>query len=1177
MSIEMLSEQQSWSILENYFKTYGFVRHQTETYDRFITTGICDIVSDEPDIVVTKPKYTYRLSFSDVHVPQPTVMEEDRTIRAFYPAEARQRDLTYDAPIYANITETCTYKNEPDQKKVYKRIIIGRMPIMLRSSKCYLTHMTPQERIRAGECSYDEGGYFVVKGKERVLVAQLRKVYNIPLVSEAKPTDRKKYDRVCETRSMSEETGHSVLLQAFVAAEDGKVYFSIPHIKTHIPAGIVFKAMGFADDSEIIDLIGLHCNAAKKYIRAILRDAYIHVDGRESYINNTPLSDEELEEDDEDDDISEAESVNIPTPTPFEDEQWRLLSEVEKTEWRRQSSTHAALDYIGRYAMHTLKVNERREYAKQIVENEILPHMGIATSVHEKACFLGYMVHKLLATQIGIREEDDRDNYIHKRVESAGTLCHELFRQLFKKYSETIVQGLLKQKNTTPDVMAFLSKVHTITSGLKQCFSTGSWGVPKNSYIRTGVAQIMSRLSYGATLSALRRLTIPVGKEVKNPKIRQINPSQIMYICPSETPEGAPVGIVMNFSLLTLISNRCPTVHVKEVLEQCENVKLSDTDSESTRVFINGIYMGTTCSSEELLDELKKLRKIGLLPFDVSISYDANDDEVHVFSDEGRLIRPVFVVNKDGTLVAKTEDGCDWDTLVQKGAIHYIDNAEINNSVVAFDQKEIETESTRDNPNTFRADYCEIAPAMMLGVMASIIPFPDHSQSPRNCYQAAMGKQAMSIYALSHKIRADTVTHVLETPQRPIVSTKPSDFMGFNKMPSGKNTIVAIACYTGFNQEDSLIINRSALERGLFAATTYRTHSDEESRQGTYNYCKICLPELKNRRNDANYSFLDENGIVKLRGKHRSTYVQKGDVIIGKENIHSSKTGEKTSTDASIIIKKGEEGYIDRIFESTTPNGYKMVKVVIRSVRTPEIGDKFSSRAAQKGTCGMIYSQHDMPFTSNGMTPDIIINPHCIPSRMTINQLMECVLGKACAIEGTYGDATPFTESNRDNAEELCDRLGAHGFERTGKEMMYNGMTGEPIGEVFIGPVYYQRLKHMVSEKMHARARGDVETLTRQPMEGRSRDGGLRFGEMERDAMIAHGTSKFLNERLSGQSDYYEVVVCDKCGDFATTHTMCVPCNTDRVTRVTLPYVSKLLMQELNAMLIKTTMKAKLN
>ena len=1159
----MISEERCWEILRNNFETKGFVHHQTESFNSFINHGIEKILKQEPPIVIVNNKddkssdsySTYSISFDDVYIPSPVVIEEDRIMRKFYPSEARQRDLTYDSPVYATITTKMEYSHSPPEIEKHLRIVIGRIPIMLRSSKCYLTNMTPDERIKAKECEKDEGGYFIIKGKERVLIPQLRSVYNIPKVYEQKAGDKFKF--ICEIRSMSEETGHSALLKVMVGTDNRTVLCSLPYIKENIPIGIVFKALGYISEDDTSLLIGIKGDKINKYIKYIIRDSYFCLEESDGYglfqEENRKKSKEQVK--------------------------WSSLSDEEKQKYKDKMTINNALKFIGQHSMHTLKENEYRNYAAQVVHNELFPHMGVTATTKEISFFLGYIVNKLLSTHIGYRKEDDRDDYINKRVESAGILCHELFRQLFKKYCSAILTSVEKKKQS-PDVMSIINRLPIITNGLRHCFGTGNWGVPKNSYIRTGVSQVLSRLSYGATLSNLRRITIAIGRESKNTKLRQIHPSQIMFLCPSETPEGQPVGIVLNLSLLTRISEKFSTVLIKETIENCSNITLLnnvDNIVGKVKVLINGWLIGVTFDYENLIEEIKYFRDtIKSLPYDVSINYDDMDEEINIFTDEGRLLRPVFSV-KDNELVIKSEDGFIWDELVEKQLIKYVDNNEINSAVVAFTPSEL---------SKYSCDYCEIAPAMLLGVMASIIPFPDHSQSPRNCYQAAMGKQAMSIFALSHLVRADTVTHVLNYPQRPIVSTKTADFMGFSEMPSGINCIVAIACYTGFNQEDSIIINYSAIQRGLFWATTYRTHSDEEKKQGTYNTERIGTPPLNIRKKDNNYSLLDENGIVRTRfpvytdqnGKKcggGAVYVESGDVIIGKILIQSSKSNPEELTDISLTIKKGEEGYVDRIFTSISPNGYKLVKVVIRTLRIPEVGDKFASRAAQKGTCGMIYNQADMPFTQDGIVPDIIINPHCIPSRMTINQLMESTLGKSCCIEGTFGDSTPFTKSSINIAEELCQRLEMHNYERTGKELLCNGMTGKIMGEVFIGPVYYQRLKHLVSDKIHARSDGPNASLTRQPLEGRSRDGGLRFGEMERDCIISHGASKFLNERLSEQSDPYVISTCMDCNGFATTNEYCKNCGSDNVCKVNLPYISKLVIQELNAMCIKCEIKSK--
>ena len=548
------------------------------------------------------------------------------------------------------------------------------------------------------------------------------------------------------------------------------------------------------------------------------------------------------------------------------------------------------------------------------------------------------------------------------------------------------------------------------------------------------------------------------------------------------------------------------------------------------------------------------------------------------FADEGRLIRPLFPTER-GQLRLKKSDGLNWDNLVNKHKIVYIDPGEAESSFISMDLQNI----------TEQHNYAEIHPAMMLGICASTIPFPDHSQSPRNTYQSAMSKQAMGIPFTSHNIRADTLSQVMHYPQRPLVQTKPAQFMGFDEMPSGQIAIVAVMLYTGFNQEDSVILNEASVERGLFRASTYKTYkTDEDTNKNNITY-KIQKPVTEIQRKGVNYSYLgtglfndDEfekqtiirvgkrniNGIVK-----EGTKVRKGDVIIGKIMIEKTKGEEIKRKDCSVIIKAGEEGTIDRVYLTKTQKGQKLVKIVIHNVKIPEIGDKFAARSAQKGTCGMLLPQVDMPFSSHsGITPDMLINSHCLPSRMTINQLQEMTMGKSCCFSGEYGDATPFGENSVNIAPKICDELRKWGFEGSGKEILFNGMTGEEIeAEIYIGPTFYQRLKHMVGDKIHARARGNVTMLTRQPLEGRSRDGGLRFGEMERDCIIAHGGSRFLVERLYDMSDPYVVPICDHCGQMVNSQTECTICNNNEISKVKLPYAAKLLKQDLEAMGIRMT------
>jgi DNA-directed RNA polymerase II subunit RPB2 len=1117
---DIIDEKNIWKVIGNFFKKKGLVYQQIEHFNYYINHGIQSVIDEEASIeIIPKKGQKYTIQFGEVYVCPPGVIEDDRNLNPICPHEARRRDLNYDSAICCDITETLYEYEKVIEETLHRRIVIGRTPIMLRSDKCTLTNMTKSERINAGECENDHGGYFIIRGNERAIVAQLRANYNQVIVLKQK--DGEKYTHIAEIRSMSEETGHSVQLRAMIGTDDRTLVFSLPYIKELMPIGVVFKALGFTKNEDIIKFISLDSKKTEKYMHLIIRDAF------------------------------------------FIDDQ------------------KAALEYIGTYSIHTIGKDKRLTYAKQVCEMEIFPHMGVGSTNKEIAVMLGYIVNQLLSTHIGMREPDDRDNYANKRIETAGILCTELFRTLFKRFNNSI-KLVLEKKKSRLDGISIIKKSNGITMGLKHSFSTGNWGVQKNSYIRTGVSQVMSRMTYGATLSHLRRIVIPIGKEGKNAKIRQIHSSQFGFICPAETPEGQSAGIVLNFSLLARVTKKISTSLVREVLEDNKYIiPIIDLDldniEDSSHVFLNGILIGMTYDPELLVDDIIKIRRSHRLDSDVSATYDIIDDVVRVFCDAGRGSRPMFTVGHNGLNIKKSS-GYKWDKLVDNNLIEYIDCTEIENYVVAM---------TPSSIAKWNNDYCEIHPSMLHGVMASTIPFPDHSPSPRNCYQCSMGKQAIGIYALSYQQRTDTIVHVLDYPQKPLVGTKPGEFMGFNEMPSGINAVVAVMTYTGYNQEDSVILNKAAIERGMFTVTSYRTVSDVEKKGGMYTVETIGIPPPSSvgikqgspgyfRRKNGNFSLLDDRGVVR-----KGIHVKKGDFIIGKILVKSSKSGDETRTDCSVAVKQGEEGIIDMVDITTTPNGYTMVKVKIRHQRHPEIGDKVASRSAQKGTIGAIYPQEDMPFNQDGICPDIIINPHCIPSRMTVNQLMECVLGKACAIGGTYGDATPFTSSSSGNAaERICELLAKVGMEqgnaheRTGWEIMTNGMTGEQVkARVFMGPTYYQRLKHMVGDKMHARAQGHVTTLTRQPLEGRSRDGGLRFGEMERDCMIAHGASRFLKERLFDCSDPYQIIICDQCGMITASQDECIACRKDKVTRKNMPYAAKLLVQELMAMGIKVAIK----
>ncbi len=473
---------------------------------------------------------------------------------------------------------------------------------------------------------------------------------------------------------------------------------------------------------------------------------------------------------------------------------------------------------------------------------------------------------------------------------------------------------------------------------------------------------------------------------------------------------------------------------------------------------------------------------------------------------------------------------------------------------------------------------------MILGVCASIIPFPDHNQSPRNTYQSAMGKQAMGVFLTNFDQRMETMANILYYPQKPLARTMAMDYLKFRELPAGQNAIVAIACYSGYNQEDSVIMNQSSIDRGLFRSLFYRAYQDQEKSVGHSVVEQFERPTRADtlRLKHGTYDKIDEDGIVAP-----GVRVSGEDIIMGKtapmapdaEEL-GQRQKQHVKRDVSTPLRSTESGIVDQVMLTTTSDGHRFAKVRVRTTKVPQIGDKFASRHGQKGTIGITYRHEDMPFTREGIVPDLIINPHAIPSRMTIAHLIECQLSKVATLRGDEGDATPFTKVT---VTQVSDLLRKMGYQSRGFEVMYNGHTGRKlVAQVFLGPTYYQRLRHMVDDKIHSRARGPTQILTRQPVEGRARDGGLRFGEMERDCMIAHGASSFLKERLFDVSDPFRVHVCDICGLMTVIAKLkkntfeCKNCNNkNKISQIYLPYAAKLLFQELWSMNIAARLYTK--
>lgn len=1121
----MLTEDETWHIISAYFHKYGIVRHQIESFDNFMTSSLPHIVQESSEITLTADGTTHVIALCNVSVQKPVLQEHDGYDRPIMPHMARMRSATYASAVMVDVVHDIKGP-EKHERRVFREVLLCRLPVMVGSAYC---HTYKTERVH--ECRLDQGGYFIINGIEKALLAQEKLHTNQAYIFQIKQPS--KYQLVCEIRSCHElkMRSTSTLYLYITNTKKGatpEMVASLPFIDIHIPILALFKLLNVHTRDEALKLIVGDLDA----------------------------------------------------------EETRLLCGILDNDSTSDMSSEELLDWLGREGTKEPTKERRMKYLEHIITNEMLPHMGLLMTDkvnHAKACYLGLMVRKLVGAYTGQIQCDDRDHYANKRIDTAGMLMSLLFRQVYRSFLKTLssqLSRLLDAKKLEYTNIGDLINHKKITGAFKYAFSTGNWGTQRGNTAQSGVAQMMSRMTNVAANSNLRRINTPINREGKAPKPRQLHYTSWGIVCPVETPEGTSCGLVKNLAMMAHVRIGTYSGAIKEQLNRIDDPELIPLLECSDNIRANGVpiivngtlymYARNEADAKLLLQHMRNLRRRSLIPFDASLSYV--DGAICVDSDPGCLLRPLIVAAKLPQLRSIVQSAPSyehlWEHLIGNGAIEYIDKQEEIDLRVGLDINQPGPEYT----------HYELHSSLINGLCASLIVFPDHNQAPRNCYQSAMGKQAVGIYSLNYPIRMDAVSHILCSPQRPLVTTRMDEILHTSEAPTGINAVVVIMCYTGFNQEDSLIVNRQALERGLFRSVKYQMYKDEERTNGA-DAEKFENPKQVNCSGlrVGNYDKLSDNGTLPI-----GTEVASGDVIIGK-TITTTEIGEGSrraiKRDRSTIVKHAEDSTVDAVMQSKNRDGSLLMKVRTRKTRTPVIGDKLSSRHGQKGVCGMILSAADMPFTKDGIQPDIIVNPHAIPSRMTIGQLMECLLGKLCCVKGTQGDATPFRGVS---IKQISEELEKNGYDGLGEEVMYNGMTGQQLkGKVFIGPTYYQRLKHMVADKHHSRSRGPVQILTRQPVEGRAREGGLRFGEMERDCVISHGAANFLSERLFEQSDPFIATVCGKCGLLAhpaaentllrNKKAYCNNCKIDEdVHDVRMPYAFKLLLQELMAMNIAT-------
>ena len=757
-----------------------------------------------------------------------------------------------------------------------------------------------------------------------------------------------------------------------------------------------------------------------------------------------------------------------------------------------------------------------------------------------------------------------------------------LFEDLFKKFNHDLklnIDKVLKKPNRTQEFDAFQHmQVHGnyITAGMNRAIATGNWNLKRFKMERAGVTHVLSRLSYISALGMMTRITSQFEKTRKVSGPRALQPSQFGMLCPSDTPEGEACGLVKNLALMTHITTNDEEVPVRKLVVVLGAEDIASVSGQEIYkpgayiIFINGTPVALTKQPKAFLNSFRRLRRMGRVSVFVSIYINHHHNAVHIATDEGRICRPLIVVEKGrsrvnvGYLKALRSGEMNFDDFLSRGLVEYLDVNEENDSNIAIYDTDIDGSTT----------HLEIEPFTILGAVAGLIPYPHHNQSPRNTYQCAMGKQAIGVIAHNQFLRIDTLLYLMVYPQKPIVKTRTIELIKYDKLPAGQNATVAVMSYSGYDIEDALVLNKASCDRGFGRCQVFRKYSALLRKYQNSTQDRIGDRHAENGAPIKRHALLEADGLAAVgeRVSNGEVYVMKQTPTNTQGSGLATDFPRKTEyKDTPLSYRLPDPSYINKIMVSTTESEGTLIKVQTRQTRRPELGDKFSSRHGQKGVCGIIAQQEDLPFSDQGIVPDIIMNPHGFPSRMTVGKMLELVAGKAGVMTGQLQYGTAFGGSS---VEDMGEILISNGFSYSGKDFMTSGITGESLpAYVFFGPIYYQKLKHMVQDKMHSRSRGPRAILTRQPTEGRSRDGGLRLGEMERDCLIAYGASQLLLERLMLSSDAHEVDICGTCGMMGYQN-WCQTCKSSKaVARMTIPYAAKLLIQELLSMNVMARLK----
>jgi DNA-directed RNA polymerase II subunit RPB2 len=1220
-------------LIHKYFtsQTNPLTRHHIESYDQFLQRDMKAIIrAQNPLILLKNPRelremkvanYKYRVEIyiggedgNDIFIGTPTIaLDQGHDVRVLFPNESRLRNLTYAVQIHANILvrvmilQQATREN-PRPEPIREDIVIPRyhlcnFPLMLHSSFCMLHAKPPALLTQMGECQEDQGGYFIIDGSEKVLVTRQEGAFNTLWISEqsiSKDPAVQYYASISSLNPVSREVKRVSFywtreaIKAGSGLEDQKardeqkkfgelagerinpavLEVGIPFVLKPIPIFVLFRALGVQSDKDILKQIFPDFESPEAlYLADLLTDS-----------------------------INQA--------APFLD-------------------SYSAVQYI-----KTLTKGFSEFHVLDIVHNHLFPHVEDRPGA--RVAFLADCVRRILRVVKKVEAPLSRDDTRYQRLLTSGFLCQMLFQNCYKLYTKKVLSNIdemFSYNESTYSNEKFLDifadanrrtlfAQNFMTEKILRGFK-GKWLMGPSTE-ESGLLQELSRLSYLDFMSHLRHAILHFDTSMKLQNPRRLNPSQYGYFCTSETPSGASIGITKNLTIMTFISTGTyPDALTKWLFSRGAVVPCEHITPELARkmvpVYVNSGIVGYTGYPKPLARVLKMMKRSGFLPPLSSNGFSIPERKIFIFLDEGRPLRPLIVCERQGYFPPVERFKGSWRDMVvgtlrpdvsigsreftdpladepavnlnsylkffeqhqdKLGIVEYIDPYEQNEVLVANMPEHILKQTT----------HVEVHPSTILGLLGNCIPYPNHNQSPRNQLSASQSKQALSLYATNWYNRFDNTANVLCYGEAPLCRTIYQDYFGHGRMPYGQNIILAMGMFGGYNQEDGIIMNLDALERGQFRSLNYRSYEAfEEDDQLAQTKTRIgnprSIPGWTNLKPNLDYSKLDESGLIKI-----GEYVDQNTVIVGR---YMQGLGNQFG-DASVTPKVWTKGRVQDVVVTVNNMGLRLVKVRVVQDRRPELGDKKSNRHGQKGTINVLYRAQDMPRTADGITPDMIMNPTAIPSRMTIGQILEMIMGNAAAHLGALGDVTAFMNdgSPHEMLGKVLERLGLN---RMCNQVLYNGATGEQIqADIFMGIVYGMRLKHMTEDKWNARGEGRKEQRTHQPTGGRGNEGGLKLGELERDAICAHGVSSFLHESFMKRSDGTHFMVCNGCGTIPIYNErqdlyICGLCdgpiqfsgdnasNLDPIppptrsgasfSKIEMPYATKLFMQELDTFL----------